>query len=222
MNSIIDFITAWKDLISKIFGEYPLAASLVTAVAVGAFALLERERRRNTATNFMIVLIGWAMSVPVVGFVMNVLGKIWEVIEAIAPIVTKVLGSFYAIYEKHPLLILALVALAMASYFVWKRWWPEMLPNRSLRIVSVAGVTIVVAHLLSPFADLVGSVASETDGSSHEQSKKPIAITASPTRVPLSAMTTMATPERTVEPSPSPHASSTPSAGASPTPQPTI
>ena len=48
MNSILDFIVAWKDLITKVFGNHTLAAAFVTIIAVGVYVLLDRrsEERR--------------------------------------------------------------------------------------------------------------------------------------------------------------------------------
>jgi hypothetical protein len=37
MTSIYEFLNAWRELITKVFGEYPLAAALMTLLAVGMF-----------------------------------------------------------------------------------------------------------------------------------------------------------------------------------------
>lgn len=138
MDSVISAVSTWKDLIIKVFGQYPLAGALVTLLAIGAFFHLEQKERPGKApTNILIVLLGWSILVPLTGLVLTVLGKMWDFIEAVTPIVTKVLGSFYAIYDKHPYLVLSLCGLTIAAYFVWRRWWPTVLPGTLLRVLTL-------------------------------------------------------------------------------------
>src|SRR5215472_124905 len=148
MSGLVSAVNAWKDLISKIFGQYPLAGALVTLLAVGAFLFLQKKvRPRKAATNFLLVFLGWAILVPLVGLVLTMLSKVWEFIEATAPIVAKVLGSFYSIYARHPLMVLVLCGLAFSAYFVWRRWWPNVLRSRAMRILFLAVVTLVAAFI---------------------------------------------------------------------------
>ncbi|HYW39025.1 MAG TPA: hypothetical protein VE957_13000, partial [Terriglobales bacterium] len=94
----------------------------------------------------------------IVGLVMTVLGKVWGFMEGVAPIVTTILGSFYHIYEHHPYLVLIILVLGVASFFVWSRWWPrrpEFIQNRYLRILCVVVAIVIVVHIASPIADVV-------------------------------------------------------------------
>lgn len=154
MDSIISAISTWKDLIIKVFGQYPLPGALVTLLAIGAFFHLEQKERPGKApTNILIVLLGWSILVPLVGLALTMLGKIWDFIEAVVPIITKVLGSFYAIYDKHPYLVLSLCGVAIIAYFVWLRWWPKVLPSTPLRVLTLAATTVITAHIASPIAN---------------------------------------------------------------------
>ena len=47
MSAIYHFIMGWKELITKVFGEYPLAGALVTFAAIGVFLQLERPGDRG-------------------------------------------------------------------------------------------------------------------------------------------------------------------------------
>ena len=154
MNSIIDFIASWKDLITKVFGEHTLAAALVTIVAVAAFYVLDQQvRKGKRPTNLMIIFVGWAILVPIVGLVMTILAKIWAILEAVFPRITDALASFYKIYDQHPLLVLVLIAVGVVSYFLWRKFRPNLLPRRSLRIVALAAAVVLAAHIVSPIAN---------------------------------------------------------------------
>ena len=174
MGTIFEFLNLWRELITKVFTEHTLAASLVTIFAVGAFYVLQQEMRRGKKiSNLLIVFVGWAILVPIVGFVMTVLGKVWTAIEVALPIAARVLGSFYRIYEHHPYLVLIIIVLGVISNFVWKRWWPKVIPSRVLRVACVVIGTIVVAHIASPIADLVAPSPVPGSTPSKDEQKKP-------------------------------------------------
>ena len=178
MTSIYEFLNAWRELITKVFGEYPLAAALMTLFAVGMFFALQTEwRRERTKSNILVVFVGWLIAVPILGFVMTVLGKVWAFIETAVPIVGKSLGSFYHIYEHHPYMVLIILALGIVGYFVWNRWLPErpeFLHNRALKILCVVAAIVIVAHIASPIADLIRSQAVVTaQPASADQNKAP-------------------------------------------------
>lgn len=155
MSSVVDFVTLWKDLITKVFGDHTLAAALLTLVAVAAFVALDQgPRKGKRPTTLLMTLIAWAIAVPILGFVMTILGKIWSFFEKALPILTDILSSFYKVYERHPLLVLALIAAGVAGFFVWKWLRPKFWPNRGVRVVTLSAVVIVVAHIASPIADM--------------------------------------------------------------------
>lgn len=155
MSAVVDFVVSWKDLITKVFGEYPLAAAIFTLAAVGVFFGLEREwRKGKTPTNLMAVFIGWAIVVPIGGWVLSILGKVWSVIESTVPIITTVIGSLYRIYEKHPIVVLSIMGVALVAYPIWKWRFAKFLPNRALRISLLVVGVIVATHIASPIADL--------------------------------------------------------------------
>lgn len=157
METIVSVITAWKDLLVKVFGEYPLAGSLVTLLAIGVFIVLERQLRPGrTATNVFLVILGWAVAVPIAGLLLTIAGKVWSVVETTIPFLGRVIGSLYDIYARHPLLVLCILLLAVIAYFAWKRWWPAVWPNRAARVLALFAVTVVLAHIASPIADLLG------------------------------------------------------------------
>ncbi len=157
MSSIYHFIMAWKDLITKVFGEYPLAGALVTLIAVGLFYQLEKNwRPRKRPSNLLLTLIGWAIVVPILGFVLNIAGEAWEIIKGLVPALAKLSASLYAIYTHHPYVVLAVVAVAILTYFAWKRWRPRLLPYRAARVIALVIAAILVTLILGPIADSLG------------------------------------------------------------------
>jgi hypothetical protein len=173
MNAAIEFISAWKDLITKVFSDSPLAGAIVSVLAICAFFALERQYRPNKApTNIAIVVIGWAILVPVTGFVMKVLGLIWDFLAATFPILRDLLASFYGIYTRHPLLVLAIVVCSVIGFFVWQRFWPRRIPNRLYRGVLLVVGAVVVAHIASPIADLISPAAGKNGSSEQQKAEK--------------------------------------------------
>lgn len=168
MDAVLSAINFWKDLIIQVFSQYPLAGALITLVAVGVFYYLEKTLRpRKTSTNILLVLLGWAIAVPILGAILWLLGEIWGVVKAIAPPVASVLSSLFSIYQTHPFLVLSLIVISILVYFSWKRWRPDFLPSRSLRLLVLASGITIVAHLLSPIMPESSTSKSTTDSGSH-------------------------------------------------------
>ena len=176
MDAVLSVVNAWKDLIIKVFGQYPLAAALITLVAVGAFFLLEKTiRPKQAPTNILLVLLGWAVAVPVLGGLLWLLGEVWDLVKAIAPPVASALSSLFSIYQKHPFLVLSLVGIAILAYFAWKRWRPNVLPSRSLRFLSLAIAVTLVAHVLSPIVEYVTPESTVTSKTPEAAARAPTA-----------------------------------------------
>jgi len=78
MTHIYQLLNLWRELIAKFFSDYPLAAALVTLLAIGVFLLLQSEwRKGKLLSNLLLVFLGWLVLVPILGFAVTVLGKVW-------------------------------------------------------------------------------------------------------------------------------------------------
>jgi hypothetical protein len=173
MATIYDFFNAWRKLIIEVFSYNPLAASLFTILAVFAFYLLQNKwNRGRTNINLLVIFVGWAILVPIVGFVMTVFGKLWTFIESVLPLLVNAIVLFYKIYERHPILIITIIILGLISYFVWKRWWANFVPRRVLRILCVILGTLLCAYIASPIADLIAPAIIPGSPLPNKQSKK--------------------------------------------------
>jgi len=157
MDTVVSIITAWKDLITKVFGSYPLAGAVVTLIAAGVFYLLHTHYRKgSTASNAFWVLFGWAIAVPLVGLLLNVGGEIYGAAKTALSFLWSALSGLYTIYTKHPISVLVLLALAVVAYFGWAWLRPTVIPSKSLRAVLLTLAAVAIAHLLSPLLDLFG------------------------------------------------------------------
>lgn len=180
MDSVMSVINTWKDLIIDVFGKYPLAGALVTLVAVGAWVYLEKIRPRKRVSNTLLILLGWAIAVPILGAALWLLGEIWSFIKAVIGPAADVLASLFSIYDKHPFLVLILVIIAIGVYFGWKRWKPNLLPSRLLRVVILTVAVTVFAHIMSPIVGIFTQESSE-ESEPAETTAKPPAETPSST-----------------------------------------
>jgi hypothetical protein len=104
MDDLLHLVNAWKDLVVKLFSDYPLAGAI--SIAAGYAAWRYAEKVRNPGK-------------PVISATMALLGP---------------------------------------AYFAWAHWRPHVMPNRWLRIVSLALGVVVLAYLLAP---LIGRVTGE-------------------------------------------------------------
>src|SRR2546421_415868 len=118
MTAIIDFFVKWAALISEMFKKYPLPAAVVTLAAVLVFVQLQKERNPNkdnktSVINAFLVLLGWAIIVPIIGTILDVV--VW-----IAKALLSALSFLYGAYQKHPLFVLGAVVTAVIAYLIWE------------------------------------------------------------------------------------------------------
>jgi MFS superfamily sulfate permease-like transporter len=118
MMGVIEFLKDWVHLIGDVFGKYPLAAALVTILGVGVFVLLERQRNTSHDTTISVIhafitLIGWLISVPLLGVIFNTGSKA-------ATLFISGVQFFYSRYEQQPIVVLVLLALSLLAYVIWE------------------------------------------------------------------------------------------------------
>ena len=80
---MIDFINGWRELIIATWKEHGLAAALVTIITVAALLVLEQHRPGHRRTHVALGLLLWAVTVPLLGLVLDALAKVLGYIEAI-------------------------------------------------------------------------------------------------------------------------------------------
>jgi hypothetical protein len=174
MDTVIELVNLWKDLLVNLYCDYSLAAALLTVGAIIFWFYLERNiNRGKTKINTLIVLGLWVISVPIIGLILNALSKIWKILEGLIPILGQIFHSFYLIYDKHPIFIISLIVIGFIFYFVWKIKWPTLLPNRWLRIIVLIGCIIAATYIINPILNIFiksDSVSTKDTNSSTSQS----------------------------------------------------
>ncbi|WP_250623300.1 hypothetical protein [Pinirhizobacter soli] len=183
MGGLLSVIDGWKDLIIKVFTEQLFAGAIITLLAIPAWFWLEQKQRPcKTATNALLLLLAWAIAVPIGGGILWVLGKLLSFIETVAPPVAGFFGDIVTTFDKHPILVIALTCLAFAGYFGWKRWRPQFLPNRAVRFIGLAASVVIAAHIVGKVMDAfpeANTSPAVADTAAHTPSTKAPASTAS-------------------------------------------
>ena len=169
MAGVIEFLKVWAHLIGDVFGKYPLAAALVTVVAVGAFVLLERQRNTPHDTTIsvihaFIILIGWLISVPLLGFIFNT-GS------TTAAFFISGIQFFYSMYNQQPIVVLVLLVLSLLGYGIWEwRSRPRQPIFRGLIAITILfiaiALTVPIFNIFLPPASALPAT-SPTDTAKH-------------------------------------------------------
>jgi len=156
MDALLHLVNAWKDLVVKLFSDYPLAGAISIAAGYAAWRYAEKVRNPGKPViNATMALLGWSVATPLLGSTISVFVDLWGVVKDVVPVLKALTVSLYSIYQEHPVMVLALVALAGPAYFAWAHWRPHVMPNRWLRIVSLALGVVVLAYLLAPLIHMV-------------------------------------------------------------------
>lgn len=145
MQWFIDFVGKWADAIGKVFGEFPVAAAIMTLVAVVVFANSVKwpiTDWQSAALTFFCVLLGWLICVPILGWVFRAIG--W---------VASIGAFFYERYERQPILFIVLTLLATASGAVWIFAFRSRGPSVNMKMGIVAASWFIGILILVPVFD---------------------------------------------------------------------
>ena len=143
MQTVIDFLLFWADLIIAVFTKYPLAGALLTAAAVGGFFYLQKHPIRqvgvNPIANAFVVLIAWLITVPLLGTVFD--------------LINRVSGGFFFLYdhfEDQPVYVIALMVIAVAAHFVWGWIAKNAAPSAWIRVTLIVIAFVIVTAVTVP------------------------------------------------------------------------
>ena len=157
MSDFLDFVKAWAKLISGVFADFTLAASIVTLIAAVLFFAYEHQKKTSDWTtrslHFFIALVGWAVAVPILGMLFKVVASIWGIGEGMFSAL-KSLGSLvYSAYEKHPLVVLTLLLINLVVFLVWHLIRPRH-PSQALKGIACFSIFSLSVAIASPIANL--------------------------------------------------------------------
>jgi hypothetical protein len=145
MEALINFISGWADLITAVFSEHTLAAAVLTAVAVFVFLEIDKENRFRDKIKVIqhafIVLLGWAIFVPIAGWVMGLVGNLFDLI-----------GFIYNKFEQQPIVVIILAVLCALAPYIWLKVLKHRAPSLLVRItVSVLAFVLLTALVVPIF-----------------------------------------------------------------------
>jgi hypothetical protein len=145
MTDFLEFVKAWAKLIASVVSEYPLAAAIVTLVGVMVFLQLQQKWGTDWPArtfNFFVVLIGWSIVTPVLGFILKALG-----------FAGSGMAFVYERYSKQPIAALAIVLMASLAYFVW-RWRRPGRPSRFTKGLVCTAIGLVTLAVAAPVLEV--------------------------------------------------------------------
>jgi hypothetical protein len=155
MQTALWLAQSWQQLVIRSFTEHTLGAAIIGIAAIGILVLLEQEYRRGKLlTNLAYVFLGAVVSITALPLVMAGFAKGLKALEATTPVVSKISGYLYGIYDRHPLLVLIIVGIGTTGYFL-KQSWPFRVSWGPVRAVCTALGVLLSIHVAGPIADLV-------------------------------------------------------------------
>lgn len=150
MKALINFILGWADLITAVFKEHTLAAAVLTAVAVFVFLEIDKENqfryKIKVIQHASIVLLGWAIFVPIAGWIMGLVGDLLDLIVFI-----------YKKFEQQPIVVIILAVLCALAPYVWlkvlKHRAPPLLVRVTVSVLAFIVLTALVVPIFNLFSD---------------------------------------------------------------------
>ena len=151
--------SAWYDLVTQAFTVHTLGAAVISIAAIGILVVLQKEfRPYSLLTNAGFVLLGWIVAITALPFAMSGAAKGFTALETALPWAARIAAYLFGIYERHPILVLAIVGIGSTAYFL-KQSWPIAVSWGPVRAVcTVLGIVFLV-HVSGPIADLVAEPA---------------------------------------------------------------
>src|SRR5258707_6217 len=119
MTTIYHFLGEWKDLSIHAYSAYPLAAALTTAAALGLFFYWDRLKLKwlpKSRPHPIIAVIAWAIIVPILGFLFQMIEKVWTGIVGVSSVLSHLSAFVYQVYDRHPILMLVLLITSGALF----------------------------------------------------------------------------------------------------------
>jgi hypothetical protein len=188
MSGFLEFVKAWAKLIGDVFGQYPFAAAIITLLVFAAFYAYERHAKSEnwpTLTfRFLIALIGWAILVPILGWIFNRIEEVWSLVKFVASGLASFGLFLYQAYATHPILVLVLAAISTVAFVVWHRLRP-MSPSWPLKAIACIAMFAVGVAITKPIANLFAP--SSVTNTESKPSTPATGSSSAPARAPASA-----------------------------------
>jgi len=159
MTTIYHFFGEWKDLFAHAYSAYPLAAAITTLAALGLFFYWDRLRLNwlpRSRPHPIIAVIAWAIIVPILGFLFQVIEKVWTGIVGVSSVLSHLSTFVYDVYDRHPILILVLLVISGTLFFIWNFVRPEN-PSRAFKVIACIALFLLSVAISAPIANMFAS-----------------------------------------------------------------
>jgi len=155
MDFILRAAGWWVSQFTKAFTEHTLGAAVITIAAIGIFIVLHKEYRPfGLLTSAGLVLLAWVVAITLLPLGMSSGAAAIATLDTTLPMASRFAGYFYAIYDRHPLMVLVIVGVGTTAFFL-RQSWPFRLSWWPVRAVcTLLGVAFLV-HVSAPIADLI-------------------------------------------------------------------
>lgn len=153
MQNFVDFIEKWVELIISFFISYPLAAALITIIAVIAYITVWKKLKIEDWTKhallFFCVMVIWATLIAILGNLFKAIGAIGGM-----------LSFFYKTYKWHPIFFIIVTVLLGMISVVWYMLPAYWKPNKILRVIICITIWLLLILLVTPILDAWGATLS--------------------------------------------------------------
>ena len=155
MDFILRAAGWWVSQFSRAFTEHTLGAAVITIAAIGIFIVLHKEYRPfGLLTSAGLVLLAWVVAITLLPLGMSSAAAAVSTLDTTLPMAARFASYFYAIYDRHPLMVLVIVGVGTTVFFL-RQSWPFRLSWWPVRAAcTLLGVAFLV-HVSAPIADLI-------------------------------------------------------------------
>jgi hypothetical protein len=158
MSEFLTFANAWSGLASRVYTASPLGAALLALTALIGFLMLERRagstRWSGRALRFSIVLVAWAMVVPLLGLFSNADDAIWRAADRTLSSLIRLGPLIGDAYERYPLVVLAAFVVSGANFIVWHLLRPRG-PSGVLKAFVCLALFLLGVMISDPIASVL-------------------------------------------------------------------
>jgi len=145
----------WVSQFTKAFTEHTLGAAVITIAAIGIFIVLHKEYRPfGLLTSVGVVLLAWLVAITLLPLGMSSGAAAIATLDTTLPMASRFASYFYAIYDRHPLMVLVIVGVGTTMFFL-RQSWPFRLAWWPVRAVCTLLAVAALVHVSAPIADLI-------------------------------------------------------------------
>ena len=150
METIINFLSGWGELITNVFSEHVFIAAIITILSIALFMFLDKENKlKNTSEtikNAFITFLIWLIAVPIFGWLFTILGKFLEFVLFL-----------YKKFEQQPILFIAFLFFSILIYFILPYLRRKQKTTKFKRSAVASVFFVLLVSVLVPIINFINS-----------------------------------------------------------------